>query len=61
MKTKYILVSQGVKIFETYDKQLAEKEMNNMNLSWHEYVQKCMDNFEPYADNEVFMYEESEE
>ena len=57
MKTKYVLVSQGIKIDETYDKEEAERRMNTANEEWYEYVQRCVDNYEPYADNEVFMYE----
>jgi hypothetical protein len=56
--TKYVLVSQGIKIFETYDKQEAEFIMNAANQDWRDYVEKCAEENEPAADNEVFMYEE---
>lgn len=58
--TKYILVSQGIKIFETYDKQEAERMMHEANNEWYDYKQECLDNYEPYADNEVEMFEEEE-
>lgn len=58
--TKYILVSQGIKIYETLNKTEAEKIMNTSNADWHRYVEECIENFEPYADNEIFMYEEEE-
>ena len=58
MITKYVLVSQGIKIYETFDKTKAEEIMNNNNKEWHHYVERCMEDMEPYADNEIFMYEE---
>lgn len=60
MAIKYVLVSQGIAIYETYDKMEAEEYMNSANKEWLEYVQECFDNNEPYADNEIFMYEEVE-
>lgn len=56
--TKYVLVSQWVKIFETSNKAEAEKIMKEWNDKRNEYVERCMDNFEDYADNEIFLYEE---
>lgn len=56
--TKYILVSQGIKIYETFDKAKAEEIMNNSNKEWRHYVERCMEDMEPYADNEIFMCEE---
>lgn len=58
MMTKYVLVSQGIKIYETFDRAKAEEIMNNENKKWHHYVERCMKNMESYADNEIFMYEE---
>lgn len=55
---KYILVSQGIKIYETYDEQEALKMLCKMNGQWYDYKQNCIDSYEPYADNEVFMYKE---
>lgn len=56
--TKYILVSQGIKIYKTFDKAKAEEIMNNSNKKWRYYVERCMEDMEPYADNEIFMCEE---
>ena len=55
---EYVLVSQGIEIYRTTDKEEAEMMMNDDNEDWLEYVQRCVDNNEPYTDNEVFMYEE---
>lgn len=52
---KYILVSQGIKIYETYDEQEALKMLYEINNQWYDYKQNCIDNYESYADNEVFM------
>lgn len=56
--TKYALVSQGIKIYETFDKTKAQEIMNHSNKEWRHYVEKCMEDMEPYADNEIFIYEE---
>lgn len=58
--TKYVLVSQGIKIFETYDKNKAIAMMYDGNDKWLDYKQECLDNHEPYADNEIEMFEEEE-
>ena len=58
MMTKYVFVSQGIKIYETFDKTKAEEIINNSNKEWRHYVERCMENMESYADNEIFMYEE---
>lgn len=55
---KYILVSQGIKIYETYDEQEAINKLYEINNQWYDYKQNCLDNYELYADNEVFIYEE---
>lgn len=58
--TKYVLVSQGIKIYETYDKNKAMAMMYNGNDKWSDYKQECLDNHEPYADNKIEMFEEEE-
>ena len=58
MITKYALVSQGIKIYETFNKAKAEEIMSNSNKKWRYYVERCMEDMEPYADNEIFMCEE---
>ena len=55
---EYVLVSQDIEIYRTTDKEEAKMMMNDDNEDWLEYVQRCVDNNEPYADNEVEMYEE---
>ena len=55
---KYILASQGIKIYETYDEQEAISKLYEINNQWYSYKQNCLDNYELYADNEVFIYEE---
>ena len=55
---KYILVSQGIKIYETFNKSEAERIMYSRNEEWRRYVEKCIVNGEPYVDNEIFMYKE---
>lgn len=57
---KYVLVSQGIKIHETYNKEEAYAIANKANSDWSKYVQDCIDNNEDYADNEVFVYLENE-
>lgn len=58
MAKQYVLVSQGIEIFRTFNKDEAEKMMNESNDEYRKYCQQCYDNNEPCADNEVFMYEE---
>ena len=55
---KYILVSQGIKIHETFNKSEAERIMYSHNEEWRRYVEKCIVNGKPYVDNEIFMYKE---
>ena len=54
--TKYVLVSQGIQIWETLDKEAAEKYKDAENEDWLEYCQDCYDNYERPADNEIFLY-----
>lgn len=55
----YVLVSQGIAIYRTTDKEEAQKMMDNDNEKYWKYYQKCADEREPAVDNEVFMYEET--
>lgn len=59
MNTQYVLVSQGIEIYRTYNKLEAEKIMNDGNEEYFDYRQKCYDNYERPADNEIFLYEEN--
>lgn len=58
MATQYVLVSQGIEIYRTSNRDEAVEQRDVSNEEWYEYVQRCLDNNEPYADNEVFLYEE---
>lgn len=49
----YVLVSQGIKIYETPFKEEAELMCRKSNEDYEKYRQECMDHNEPYADNEV--------
>lgn len=60
MAKEYVLVSQGIEIYRTTDKDEAETMLNESNKSWREYVERCIEEGERPADNEVFMYEEGE-
>ena len=57
--TKYVWVSQGIKIGETFDKEEAYSYMNASNAEWREYCQACYDSGEYPADNQVFICEEA--
>ena len=59
--TKYVWVSQGIKIGETFDKEYAYNYMKSANEDWSNYCQECYDNYERPADNEIFVYEEEVE
>lgn len=56
---QYVLVSQGIEIYRTTDKLEAEKIMLEANENFEKYRQKCADNMECCADNEVFLCEEN--
>ena len=55
---QYVLVSQGIELFRTFNKQEAEEYRDRENANWYDYRRKCAENFEFCADNKVFMYEE---
>lgn len=57
IKKEYVLISQGVEIYRTDNKSEAEEIMINSNEDWYEYCQRCYDNYEIPADNEIFMEE----
>ena len=56
MKT-YVLVSQVCRIYEISNKETAIEIANAENQRWADYVEKCVNNYEPYADNEILVYE----
>lgn len=55
---EYVLVSQGIEIFRASNKEEAENLMRDSNEEWEKYREQCAENGEPYADNEVFLFEE---
>lgn len=55
---KYTLVSQGIAIYETENLQEVVDIARRENEQWYEYVDECINNMEPYADNELFVYDE---
>ena len=59
MSIEYVLVSQWVEVLRTKNKDKALLLMDKQNKKWNKYVSYCMENNEPYVDNEVFMYEEN--
>lgn len=61
MEKQYVLVSQGIEIYRTANKEEAEQMMNESNADWNEYRQRCIEEGEGPADNEVFMFEEETE
>lgn len=56
---EYVLVSQGIEIYRTTNKEEAEYIMNTGNDEYYTYLKKCIENGEPYADNEIFMFDET--
>lgn len=56
---KYTLVSQGIAIYETENLQEAVDIARKGNEEWYKYVEKCVEEWEPYADNEMFVYDEN--
>lgn len=57
--TKFVLVSQGCELFETDNFLEAFEFYKTSNEEWAEYCQCCAEEYEPCADNEVFIYEET--
>ena len=55
---QYVLVSQGIEIYRTTDKEEAERMMNESNAKHYEYLQRCADEGERPADNMVYMHVE---
>lgn len=56
--TEYVLVSQGIEIYRTKDKDEAEAMQKESNDNWQRYVNECIENGDIPADNEVFLYTE---
>ena len=59
IRIRYAIVSQDT-IIDYYDnKEDAINYCKAANYEWLKYVQECIDNWEPYADNECFVFEET--
>ena len=58
VKTRYVVVSQDIPIAYYDNKNEAIEYVKTKNKEWLKYKQECLDNYEPYADNECFLYEE---
>lgn len=63
-KYKYILVSQGIKIYETSDYQKAKDMADKDNREYEEYLVKLHKNYdytsrESFVDNRVYLYKEN--
>ena len=56
--TKYVLVSQGIKIAETFDQKWAEDYTNIRNKELDEYNVKCVESGDPPVDNYIHLYTE---
>lgn len=55
---EYVLVSQGMEIYRTKYKDEAQEMMDKSNKDWREYVERCIEEGDRPADNEVFLEEE---
>lgn len=53
----YDLVSQGILLYSTEDKEAALLEARKSNKKWLKYRQKCIDAGEDYANNAIEVYE----
>lgn len=58
MIKKYVLLSQGYPIHQTPDKDEATKMVEDDNKEYLEYVEKCINEWEPYADTSLSMVEQ---
>ncbi len=58
MDNQYVLVSQGIEIYRTTNKELAESIKNEENKEYYKYCEECASNNEFAVDNEVFIFEE---
>lgn len=53
----FVLVSQGIKIYETENEQEALDIMTRENKEYYKFLESLED-FEKPVDNKIFMYEE---
>ena len=50
---EFVLVSQGIEIMRTNSQEKAVNYVKKENDDWFDYKQKCIDNYEQYADNYI--------
>lgn len=50
---EFVLVSQGIEIMRTQSQEKAINYVKKENDDWFDYKQKCIDNYEDYADNYI--------
>ncbi len=50
---EFVLVSQGIEIMRTKSQENAINYVKKENDEWFNYKQRCIDNFEDYADNYI--------
>lgn len=58
MIKKYVIISQGCLIHQTPDKEEAKKMVEEDNKKYLEYVERCINEWEPYADTSLSIVEE---
>ena len=50
---EFVLVSQGIEIMRTKSQENAINYVKKENDEWFDYKQRCIDNYEKYADNYI--------
>ena len=50
---EFVLVSQGMEIMRTKSQENAINYVKKENDEWFDYKQRCIDNYEDYADNYI--------
>ena len=50
---EFVLVSQGIEIMRTKSQEKAINYVKKENDDWFDYKQRCIDNYEKYADNYI--------
>ena len=50
---EFVLVSQGIEIMRTKSQENAINYTKEENDKWFDYKQRCIDNYEDYADNYI--------
>ena len=53
----FVLVSQGIEIYRTENKEEAERVAIQGNTKYADYLQECEANGERVADNFIFLYD----